>query len=957
MSWWENIPDYIANLLAKIFGSRNERLIEELKPVVEQIKECGEALRNISDEKLAAKTNEFKKRLKGGETLDEILPEAFAVVRETSHRILGNREYVKDKLTGKDIPFMAHFDVQLMGGIVLHQGKIAEMVTGEGKTLVATLPAYLNALTGKGVHIITVNDYLARRDSEWMAPIFEFLGMTVGCIQSGNMNTEDKRAAYQSDITYGQNNEFGFDYLRDNMKFHAEELVQGPLNYAIIDEVDSILIDEARTPLIISGPAEESTEKYYNIDRIIPRLKEGEDFTVNEKDRNVVLSEEGYNKMEKMLGMGDLYSGKNIEMPHFIDNALQAHYLYKRDRDYVVKDNEIVIVDEFTGRLMPGRRWSNGLHQAIEAKERIRIKEENQTLGTITFQNFFKLYNKLSGMTGTAMTEAAEFLQIYDLDVVSVPTNIPLRRQNLPDLIYGSGDEKYTAILDEIEFIHKRGQPILVGTISIETSEMLSKRLERRGVKHEVLNAKHHQKEAQIVSKAGEFGHVTIATNMAGRGTDIVLGKFDWKDLLAHWQKFGLAPKKIKNQSNRERVQEQLVAFWADKFLKDMKSIPESTEGKQEALNKYWNENGYHPLRLCESVADLGGLFILGTERHEARRIDNQLRGRSGRQGDPGYSRFFLSLEDDLMRIFAPERVASILRSLGLKEGQPIEHSMVTRSIERAQKKVEERNFGIRKNVLEYDTVMDEQRKIIYSQRQEILTGKNLKDEIVKMAEDVIRGETDYYFMNEIPEEERNYDEYVTRFNRMFDLNIQPDDLKGMEGAKIADMIHNRFLEKYNAKRERVGDEVMDTIENFILLQAIDSKWKDHLYNMDHLKEGIHLRGYAQKDPKIEYKREGYELFADMIGSIKHEISDLILKIEISAEEERDMFEDIWVISDTQHKEVSQFESQQEREAALIAAGGEDEPPPTFTRTNERVGRNDPCPCGSGKKYKKCCGT
>lgn len=811
--------------------------------------------------------------------MDDLLPEAFAAVREASRRVLVAPNPDSPNRT------MRHFDVQLIGGIVLHHGKIAEMATGEGKTLVATLPAYLNALSGKGVHIVTVNDYLAKRDRDWMSPLYEFLGLKTGAIQS-NQPYEEKKAAYLCDITYGTNNEFGFDYLRDNMRVMTEEQVQVSrgLNYAIVDEVDSILIDEARTPLIISGPAEESTEKYYIADKVARRLKAGKHFEIKEKERMAHLTEEGIEEVEKLLNVDSIYTDRNMEWPHYIEQALRAHHLFKNDRDYIVKGGEVIIVDEFTGRLMEGRVWSDGLHQAVQAKEHQRIKEENQTLATITLQNFFRLYKKLAGMTGTAMTEAAEFDKIYKLEVVTIPTNKPMRRTNFPDRVYRTEKEKFDAIIKEIAGVHKTGRPILVGTVSIEKSELLSEKLMREGIDHEVLNAKQHEREAHIVAKAGQHGNVTIATNMAGRGTDIVLG---------------------------------------------------------------------------EGVSALGGLHIIGTERHEARRIDNQLRGRAGRQGDPGSSRFYVSLQDDLMRIFASERVSSLLKTFGMEEGMAIEHSMVTKSIERAQKKVEEHNFEIRKHLLEYDEVMDQQRKTIYSLRQDVLEGKNIRDYIFRMIEDSITEVTAFAFDTKSERDEEDPFRLEDWFKQKFGLSIDLNEVEEKTRQNVEDYLIKKAEEAYELKENDIGKEEMEKIAQILLLEKIDTKWKDHLYAMDHLRSGIGLRGYAQVDPKIEYKREALAMFESMNLSIRDEVTDLIFKLQISKEAER---KEIWHPSRYVHQEVSGLETIQESPVAAAIPGTNVNPEEQGERKMEpikvgiKVGRNQPCPCGSGKKFKQCCG-
>lgn len=858
------------SLLSNIFGTANDRILKKLRPIIEHINHFEPGLMKLTDAELREKTDKFKERIRAGEELDNLLPEAFAVVREASRRVL------KTPNPDSEYPTMRHFDVQLMGGIVLHQGGIAEMQTGEGKTLVATLPAYLNALTGKGVHIVTVNDYLAKRDKDWMGPMFEFLGISTGAIQS-NQSYAEKRTAYECDITYGTNNEFGFDYLRDNMRTRIEDQVQKGLNYAIVDEVDSILIDEARTPLIISGPAEESTEKYYIADRIARRLKAGRDFEIKEKEKAAHLTESGITEVEKQLGVPSIYTDGYMDWPHYIEQALRGHHLFKRDRDYIVKGREVVIVDEFTGRLMEGRVWSDGLHQAIQAKERQKIKEENQTLATITLQNFFRLYKKLAGMTGTAATEAAEFDKIYGLHVVQIPTNKPLIRYAFPDKIFRTEKEKFDAIEEEIVEVNKTGRPILVGTVSIEKSELLSERLKRHGIKHEVLNAKQHAREAAIIANAGQMECVTIATNMAGRGTDIVLG---------------------------------------------------------------------------EGVAKLGGLHVIGTERHEARRIDNQLRGRAGRQGDPGSSRFFTSLQDDLMRIFASERVSLILKKFGMDEGISIEHPMITRAIERAQKKVEEHNFEIRKHLLEYDEVMDEQRKTIYTLRKRILESDNLRTDIMQMIEDVIADAVYYYLDSKTYSDEWDVKGLSSWFKVKFgkDINIEENTEKTRN--EIQDALIEMAIHAYEEKEKEIGEEPMRKLEQILLLSKIDMKWKDHLYAMDHLKSGIGLRGYAQVDPKVEYKREALNMFASMQGSIREEITDLIFRLRLRDDSENQP-KNIWREERFLYQDFSRFEQSQERAIASSESKGERLEP---VRVGVKVGRNEPCPCGSGKKYKVCCG-
>jgi len=856
-----NPLEWVAGHFAKIFGSANERELARIYPIVDRIGSLEPEMARLSDQGLRAKTDEFRARLKNGEDLDDLLPDAFAVVREGAKRVLGQR----------------HFDVQLVGGICLHQGKIAEMVTGEGKTLVATLPSYLNALGGRGVHVVTVNDYLAKRDSEWMGPLHQFLGLTVGCIQQSDSDYENKKQAYAADITYGTNNEFGFDYLRDNMKWRAEDQVQGKLNYAIVDEVDSILIDEARTPLIISGPSERDINKYADADQVARRLREGEDFEVKLKESQAILSESGITRAQDLAGVSSFYEDRALmEWPHLLEQALRAHHLFKKDVDYVVKDGEIIIVDEFTGRLMEGRRWSDGLHQAVEAKERIRIKSESQTYATITFQNYFRLYEKLAGMTGTALTEAAEFFRIYKLDVMVMPTNRPLIRQDFEDVVYRTTKEKFKAICDEIEEVHETGRPILVGTISIENSEKLSEMLGRRGVNHEVLNAKHHAREAQIVAAAGQPGNVTIATNMAGRGTDIVLGL---------------------------------------------------------------------------GVADRGGLHIVGSERHEARRIDNQLRGRSGRQGDPGSSRFFLSLQDDLMRKFASDRVSSIMEKIGMKEGQEIEHPWVSRAIGRAQRKVEEYHFEIRKNLTEYDKVMNDQRHWIYDLRQRVLEAEDLKSISLEICSDVIDNGIELYFPDR---GEHDVPGFARWLQRKFDVTLSNEQVQEVPVEDLAEFLDAKVKVAYDKHEAELGAEAMRDVESYLLLNTLDTKWKDHLYAMDGLRSGIGLRGYAEKDPKVAYALEGAEMFQEMLDRMKDEVTDLLFKLRPAVSE---VEADLWDAQSAEHAEFSD-EGQAQRaaqQAAMDGAGGE-VPIEPIRRQERKIGRNDPCPCGSGKKFKRCCG-
>ena len=899
-----------------LFGSKNERELKAFRPVVSAINELEPAVQSLSDEALTDTTQTFKKRLETGERLDDLLPEAFAVCREASRRRIGLR----------------HFDVQLVGGMVLHAGKISEMKTGEGKTLVATLPVYVNALTGKGVHVVTVNDYLAKRDAQWMGSVYHALGCSVGVIQhessflfDPDYEAQDKRLdrlrpctrpeAYQADITYGTNNEFGFDYLRDNLVVNElRQRVQRDLAYAIVDEVDSILIDEARTPLIISGPAEQSTALYNRINRLIPRLKAERDYTVEEKTKTVALTEEGNPRVEKLLAgdgllAGDnLYDPQNLNVVHHVIKGLQAHAIYKRDVDYVVKDGEVQIVDEFTGRLMPGRRWGDGLHQAVEAKEGVNVANENQTLASITFQNYFRMYDKLAGMTGTADTEAAEFAKIYNLDVNVVPTNQPMIRRDYADVVYRTEKEKFEAIAAEVTEYHERGQPVLVGTISIEKSERLSSTLKRNGVKHHVLNAKFHEKEAEIIAQAGRKGAVTLATNMAGRGTDIVLG------------------------GNPESLYKQEVVYRGEHL---------TDERKHAAFERIQEQ--------CEAekqeVLALGGLHIVGTERHESRRIDNQLRGRSGRQGDPGSSRFFLSLEDDLMRIFASERVSNLMLKLGMEEGVPIEHRMVTKSIENAQKKVEAHNFDIRKQILEYDDVMNKQREVVYAHRKDVLTGDTIQEDV----EDWLVEVTDSLLNGSCPEEayaeawdlEGLREAVIGQFGTEL-ITVADASEMGRDGLReeLLERVQTFFRRKREERDEHVGLEIRQQLERTVILQVIDHHWKDHLLGMDQLRDGIGLRGYGQKDPLAEYKREGFDMFAAMMGRIKSDSLERLAKVQV-VKGERLPIED---------------EADVPPPPMTFNRGEGQSSPRTVHRTQAKVGRNDPCPCGSGKKYKKCHG-
>ena len=849
----------VLGFLKKVFGTRNDREVKRIQVIVDQINQLEASIGKLSDDQLLAKTCEFKARLKEGATLDDILPEAFAVVRETGLRTLK----------------MRHFDVQMIGGVVLHEGKIAEMKTGEGKTLAATLPVYLNSLEGKGSHVVTVNDYLAKRDSEWMGTIYEFLGLTVGRIYH-DMPEEERREAYNCDVTYGTNNEFGFDYLRDNMKFSSEQFVQRDLNFAIVDEVDSILIDEARTPLIISGPAEESTLKYDEACKVIPKLRKEKDFQVDEKAKTAALNDEGIGTVEKILDIENLYDPQNIETLHCIQQALKAHALFKNEVDYVVNDGEVVIIDEFTGRMMPGRRYSDGLHQALEAKEGVKIENENQTLASVTFQNYFRMYDKLSGMTGTADTEAEEFNSIYNLEVIVAPTNKEMVRDDCSDLIYRTEDEKFEALIEEIRGCNESGQPVLVGTISIEKSEQLSHRLKKYGIKHNVLNAKHHEKEAEIIAQAGHKKGVTIATNMAGRGTDIVLG---------------------------------------------------------------------------EGVSELGGLHITGTERHESRRIDNQLRGRSGRQGDPGSSRFYLSLEDDLMRIFGSEKISGIMEKLGMENGQPIEHPMVSKAVANAQKKVEAHNFDIRKHLLEYDDVMNKQREVFYGLRRDILNNENHREMLLEMADELVNEVLNDIASEKIYPEEwdiQALDEYMMR---QFLVPIKKQEEALEIGSSLSlplencdrEKLHNAIMDSiqscYAIKEEGIDPNMMRQLEKMIMLQVIDNLWKDHLLGMDHLKDGVGLRGYAQKNPLTEYKKEGFEMFSKMMHQIREGVTEYLFKVQI--------------------EEGSEFSAEQSQSGNMVehrGASSEESKPSTVRRDDKKVGRNDPCHCGSGKKFKKCHG-
>jgi preprotein translocase subunit SecA len=944
-------------ILAKIFGTKTEREVKALLPTVAAINDLELELKELSDIDLAAKTIEFKERLSQGATLDDLLIEAFAVVREAGRRYLN----------------MRHFDVQLIGGMVLHKGKIAEMKTGEGKTLVATLPVYLNALEGKGVHVITVNDYLAHRDSEWMGRIYKGLGMSVGVIVH-DLDDEERKEAYNADITYGTNNEFGFDYLRDNMKFRIEDCVQRPHHYAIVDEVDSILIDEARTPLIISGPSEESTDKYYKVNRIIPKLVRGEviegkepgekyttgDFTVDEKHRAVGLTEEGVLKVEKLLGLPNLYDATNIEFNHHVQQALKAHVLFLKDRDYVIKDGQVIIVDEFTGRLMPGRRWSDGLHQAVEAKEGVKIERENQTLATITFQNYFRMYKKLAGMTGTAETEAAEFQKIYNLDVTVIPTNRAMIRIENADVVYRTEDEKFRNAAKEIKTLQEKGQPVLVGTISVEKSERLSGLLKRMGVTHEVLNAKNHEREAFIVAQAGRKGAVTVSTNMAGRGTDILLGgnaEFMAKESL--------------RKQNKDPDQLQISAV----------GTPERTEW--DATLAHFKQ---HTDKEHDEVVSVGGLHILGTERHESRRIDNQLRGRAGRQGDPGSSRFYLSLQDDLLRIFGGQRMQNLMLRLGMEEDVPIESRLITKRIAAAQKAVETQHFEARKHLLEYDDVMNKQRQAVYGMRRQLLEGVDQKERVLEM----VRGALGAFIDTRCPEGAHpdTWDLVGLRNDILsqFGHKIDVKDIEGLQREAVEEVLAEQLSHKYQHKEDLIGADLMRQSERWIMLKVIDDQWKDHLLSMDHLKEGIGLRGYGQKDPLVEYKKESFTLFQDMMDRIEDETIRLLFFLQIAQdpgeggrpqlpfnideegyEEGPGEEEPSPAVSDQQRaaaqsslqdftRNIQRKKEKEMAELQMVGGDGSANGANKQVIKGDKVGRNDPCPCGSGKKYKKCHG-
>ncbi|MFO7992637.1 MAG: preprotein translocase subunit SecA [Marinobacter sp.] len=908
-------------LATKMFGSKNAREIKRMRKTVSRINELEEQYGNLSDTELQGKTAEFRRRYDEGETLDALLPEAFATTREASRRVMG----------------MRHYDVQMIGGITLHEGRISEMKTGEGKTLVATLAVYLNALTGKGVHLVTVNDYLARRDAEWMGKLYRFLGLQVGVVVAGQPQ-EEKRAAYQADITYGTNNEFGFDYLRDNMAFSTEDKVQRTLHFAIVDEVDSILIDEARTPLIISGAAEDSSKLYQAINELVPRLEQGEvseeegepsgDFTIDEKSRQVELTEGGHERVEELLlerGLlkegESLYSAANLSLLHHIHSALRAHHLFQKDVDYIVQGDQVVIVDEHTGRTMPGRRWSEGLHQAIEAKEGVRIQAESQTLASTTFQNYFRLYDKLAGMTGTADTEAFEFRQIYGLDVVVIPPNKPIQRIDYNDLIYLTQEEKFHAIIDEIKDVTAEGRPILVGTASIEASELLSMLLKKARIDHKILNAKQHESEAQIIAQAGRPGAVTIATNMAGRGTDIVLG--------GNWE-FEVA------------------------------GMDNPTEEEVARIKAEWTERH-------NQVLEAGGLHIIGTERHESRRIDNQLRGRAGRQGDPGSSRFFLSLEDNLMRIFAPDRVKSLMQAMGMKKGEAIEHRMVTNAIEKSQRKVEGRNFDMRKTLLEYDDVANDQRTVIYDQRNEVMSSEDISDMVKTIREDVVDSLISEFIPPQSMPEQWDVPGLENQLQSELAINLPIQKWLDEDSKLFEENLRQRILDEvvaaYDAKEEIAGSEPMRKFEKQVFLQVLDTLWKEHLSNMDHLRRGIHLRGYAQKNPKQEYKREAFNLFETMLETMKRDVVRVLSHVRVQSREEmeeverrrKEELERELAQARLRHDETSITGQKQDDNAAAAGAQSQSTPE-TFVRQDRKVGRNEPCPCGSGKKYKQCCG-
>jgi preprotein translocase subunit SecA len=958
----------VDTVLAKVFGTKNEREVKSMQPKVASIGDLEPAMQKLSDIDLAAKTIEFKEKLAQGATLDDLLVEAFAVVREAGRRVLN----------------MRHFDVQLIGGMVLHSGKISEMKTGEGKTLVATLPSYLNALEGKGVHVVTVNDYLAKRDSEWMGRLYKFLGLRVGVIVH-DLDDQERKEAYGSDITYGTNNEFGFDYLRDNMKFRLEDCVQREHHYAIVDEVDSILIDEARTPLIISGPSEESTDKYYKINRIIPKLVRGEviegrepgqnyttgDYTIDEKHKAAGLTEEGVLKVEKLLGLGNLYDATNIEYNHHVQQALRAHVLYQRDRDYVVKDGdegpEVVIVDEFTGRLMPGRRWSDGLHQAVEAKEGVKIQRENQTLATITFQNYFRMYKKLAGMTGTAETEAAEFQKTYKLDVTVIPTNRPLIRKENADLVYRTEEEKFRNAAKEIKEFNGRGQPVLVGTISVEKSERLSGILKRMGVKHEVLNAKNHEREASIVAQAGRRSMVTVSTNMAGRGTDILLGgnpEFMTKDACL-------------KEKVAERLAEDEAQYIADEHFYYFTHHDQFYRVRRDTWDEIYTRYKAETDQEHDEVVGLGGLHIVGTERHESRRIDNQLRGRAGRQGDPGSSRFYLSLQDDLLRIFGGERMQNLMLRLGMEEDVPIESKLITKRIAKAQEAVEVQNFESRKHLLEYDDVNNAQRKKIYADRRQLLEGIDQKERVMEMVQGIVEQFIDMRCPNDKHPDTWDLATLRNDILSQFGYKVDIGEFASLTRDEMTEAIMEHLRQKYQEKEDLVGPDIMRHTERIVMLQVIDNQWKDHLLSMDELKQGIGNRAYGQKDPLVEYKKESYELFTAMMDRIEDETVRYLFFLQVNtgagpvlpfpSEEEEEIEEEApkpeaseqqrLAAKQTMEDFTRNIQRKKEKELAdLNFVGGDGSTSAKTVNGGQKVGRNDPCPCGSGKKYKKCHG-
>ncbi len=924
-------------MIRKMFDS-NDKEIKRLSETVAEINQLESKMEALSDQELRGQTAALKGRLSAGESLDDILPEAFATVREAARRTLGQR----------------HYDVQLMGGIVLHEGRIAEMKTGEGKTLSATLPAYLNALAGEGVHVVTVNDYLARRDAEWMGSIYRFLGLSVGVILHG-LTFEQRRAAYAADVTYGTNNEFGFDYLRDNMVVHRSQLVQRKLNYAIVDEVDSILIDEARTPLIISGRLEQPTDLYYKFAKLVPRLKAEEDYTLDEKARTVSITEEGVTKMEGWLGVDNLYDEAHFEMTHYLNQALKAHTLFKKDKDYVVKDGEVVIVDEFTGRLMQGRRYSDGLHQAIEAKENVKIEHESQTLASITFQNYFRMYQKLAGMTGTAKTEEAEFSKIYGMDVVVMPTNLPMVREDLPDQVYKTVAAKYNAVVEDIAEQHAQGRPVLVGTISIERSELLHEMLRRKGVRHQVLNAKFHEKEAEIVAQAGREGSVTIATNMAGRGTDIVLGGNPEYLAKERLRAQGFSPEVIAEATGWYTLAKTLSRSGGSNGVVDSLKPADSTLALEDVAKAY---ETYQELYAefkgqtdaeREKVLAVGGLYIVGTERHESRRIDNQLRGRAGRQGDPGASRFYVSLEDDLMRLFGTGRISGLMDRLGWQDDQPIEHNQITRAIENAQRKVESQHFEMRKQILEFDDVMNKQREVIYQFRHDVLMGESVDGRLVEMRSKVFDQMLDAYCDEKTYPEDWDLQSLTDRFDEIFagEASLDPETLRGLGREALKEALEENAREAYAQREQEVGADALRELERSVMLHFIDQKWMEHLRAMDELREGINLRAYGQKNPLLEYQFEAYRMFQDLMNGIDEDVVRYLHRIQVVQEGAQQAEEKARAASEARLKQASMNRGPD---------GEAGEGRVAQRRVEEKVGRNDPCPCGSGKKYKRCHG-